>query len=264
MKTTVRLMMLTVLAALLLPGCQKLFDYIKDNPGEAKKYCKVKALKWQRAGEYTSAKVIYNTAGNPLSMLIEGNNGAGVLWDYRFRYDKKNRLSDHIMNLHGAPGVMMWERYSYPSSNKIIDTAFYYSGLITDAVPPNAGNAYQYNVYVFDLDNKGRIYKETQLAADGGVAYETYYTYDAQGNRIADYITYDDKVNPYRTNPVWSLVNREYSVSNTLYTMEHPFHPGNKILAYNEWGLPTKLTSRDAPLFGNHYDTLEIEYQCSK
>ncbi|PZR05785.1 MAG: hypothetical protein DI539_24810 [Flavobacterium psychrophilum] len=113
------------------------------------------------------------------------------------------------------------------------------------------------------LDNKGRIYKTNQLALDGTVAHTTNYAYDAAGNRVTEWATYDDKVNPYRTNPVWSLIHWDYSVNNPLY-FGHPLYPNNGITAYNDWGLPVKMISEDARIFGNRYDTLEIEYQCSK
>ncbi|MBO9561757.1 MAG: hypothetical protein J7621_03250 [Niastella sp.] len=101
------------------------------------------------------------------------------------------------------------------------------------------------------------------MALDGTVAHTTNYAYDAAGNRITEWATYDDKVNPYRTNPVWSLIHWDYSVNNPLY-FGNPLYPNNEITAYNDWGLPVKMISEDAQIFGNRYDTLEIEYQCSK
>lgn len=263
MKKALYLLLFTVAACILLPGCQKLFDYIKDNPGEAKKYCKINKLKWRNYG-YTEAKVTYNAAGNPVSLLIEGNNGAGVIFDYRFRYDNINRITDCIRNVHGSPGAMQWNRYSYPTKNRIIDTVFYYSGLVTDVIPPNANTAIEYTVYAYDLDNNGKVYKTTQFTAEGDVDNEVYSNYTAQGNLILEYVTYDDKMNPYLTHPVWPFVYNDYSLNNRLYTNEHPFQFNNKIVAYNDWGLPTKLTANEALLFGSRYDTLEIEYQCSK
>lgn len=256
MKTALRLMVLTIMASLFLPGCQKLFDYIKDNPGEAKKYCKVKKLKRWQSGEYSEVNIAYNTAGNPVSML--GND-----WEYRFRYDKKNKLTDYIFNLHGSPGAMLWNRFSYPSQKLIVDTAFFYSGLVADVIPPNASTAYDYNVYHHELDTKGRIYKSSMMASDGSVDHVTYYGYDAQGNRTDEYTTYDDKVNPYRTNPVWSFVYWDYSLNNPLYT-NHPLNGSNQIIAYNDWGLPVRIVSDGVQIFGYRYDSLEIEYECKK
>lgn len=259
MRIAQRIMLLSVAMSLFifLPGCQKLFDYIKDHPGEPKKYCKVKKLKRWAYGVYSEINIAYNAAGNPVSVLVDdlGATGGGADMDYRFRYDQQNRLSDYIMNLHGSPGAMSWNRYSYPTQSTVRDTVFYLSGLVTDVIPPNAATAYSYVVYTHYLDNKGRIVQTTQHAPSGD--FFTYYSYDEQGNRVVQDVTYDNKVNPYRTNPVWSFVYWDYSLNN-------PLRVNDQITAYNEWGLPVKLIVDEGQLFGNYCDTVKIEYQCNR
>jgi hypothetical protein len=80
---------------------------------------------------------------------------------------------------------------------------------------------------------------------------------------------YDDKINPCRTNPVWQLIQQDYSVNNAFYTGETPTtydHLPN-ITKHNAYGLPTKYVRNE--FYGSHqlfgipfYDSLEVVYDC--
>src|SRR6185503_15958814 len=71
----------------------------------------------------------------------------------------------------------------------------------------------------------------------------TVYTYDANSNLVVPYpgITYDQMINPYRTNGVFQFTYRDYSLNNKI-----AIDPGTvqrKVPTYNPYGLPVTLPS---------------------
>lgn len=265
-----RMLALVAVAGLLFlfPGCTKLYDYIKDNPGEAKKYCRVQKLKVWWYSTYREINFIYNPDGNPTDMLADNLGVPGYSdndHEYHWRYDKKGRVTDYYDNLRGSLGVFVWHRYWYPDKKRIVDTAFNYSGLITDPVPPNATTAHSYYAYINDLDKEGRIIRNMLYYTNP--PYVTNFAYSLQGNLVktdmvyGNEVPYDNKINVYQTHPVWKQIYEDYSLNNAL--------PSNiAIVSYNEWGLPVKYkyTGIGYPgyLFGHMFDSLEVVYDCRK
>jgi hypothetical protein len=255
-------------AVLLLSGCSKAIDYIRDNPNEVLKQCQVQTL--QVYSDYDGfVNVDYNAAGNPADMLFHFFDSTGPATpsaiDNHFRYDKRNRLTDYLQNYVIAvfgvqPGALLWDRYSYPRANIVVDSFFTYGDmLITDPNPPISSFDY---VRIFQLDGEGRIIKITQGSGPGSV---TNFSYDRNGNLVIPDVTYDSTVNPYRTNAVWMFVFQNYSVNNPHAQSEY-----GPLLSYsdlNPFGLPQVIapvvSGGGGYLFGNDFYRLNITYACS-
>src|SRR5262249_21409757 len=129
---------------------------------------------------------------------------------------------------------------------------------------PNGGNASIFNptpvgmafdyATIITLDDKGRVIK-VQDANDPSF---TSYQYDARGNLIRDGVTYDNKVNPYRTSPVWQLVFKDFSQNNPSKTF---YNGPETITGFNAVGLPLGISSGDY-LFGKLWSGLTFTYAC--
>src|SRR6185369_6306838 len=102
----------------------------------------------------------------------------------------------------------------------------------------------------YQLDKEGRISKVYTLSGlphqppqlDGEV------TYDANGNLplAGPDLSYDDKVNVYRTNKVWQFVFQDYSRNNQVKIDYFFFNE------YNNFGLPTLIRNLTSTSY-NHY-----------
>ena len=84
---------------------------------------------------------------------------------------------------------------------------------------------------IYSYDDHGRIIKEAKkyLKPDLPV-YNFYYAYDANGNQIRSGVIYDNKENLHRTNKIWQLLARDYSINN----------PRTGV-TYNRFNLPTSF-----------------------
>ena len=255
-------------AVLLLSGCSKAIDYIRDNPNGVLKQCQVQTLQ-VNSDNAGFVNVDYNAAGNPTDMLYHFFDSTGPASpsavDNHFRYDKRNRLTDYLQNyvfgIFGVqPGAVTWDRYSYPRANIVVDSFFTYGDmLITDPNPPISSFDY---IRIFQLDGEGRITKITQGSGPGSV---TSFSYDRNGNLVIPGVTYDSTVNPYRTNATWMFVFQNYSVNNPHAQSEY-----GPLLSYsdlNPFGLPQVIaplvSGGGGYLFGNDFYQLNITYACS-
>jgi hypothetical protein len=259
-------------AVLLVSGCTKAIDYFRDNPGEIIKQCQVQTLQVYSDNTGT-VDIDYNAAGNPVDMLYHFFDSTGPATpsalDNHFRYDKRNRLTDYLQNYVSGgpvtiePGALLWDRYSYPRANVVVDSFFEYGDmLITDPNPSISSFDY---VRIFQLDGEGRINKITQGSGPGSV---TNFSYDRNGNLVVPGVTYDSTVNPYRTNAVWMFVFQNYSVNNPHQEIEY-----GQLLTYsdlNAFGLPQVIAPvvsggnlYGGYLFGNDFFQMNITYACS-
>jgi hypothetical protein len=240
----------------LMPGCSKVYDYIHQHPGDDSKICKILKLKFP--GGPGDVNVSYNAAGDPTSMVLEVPWFPGQAnWvDRYFRYDKQHRLSDYLLAYHGSPGPVVWHHYTYPSGKKVVDSMFAYAGLLTDPEPPRSN----FNQLItYNLDAAGRIIKRTygnSAPTDPGTV--TDFVYDSKGNLVRPGISYDKKINIYRTSKVWMFFNVDYSTNN-------PLPAPLKITAYNEFDLP--LVFKDNPSYNNYlfdygFNELQVVYAC--
>ncbi len=103
----------------------------------------------------------------------------------------------------------------------------------------------------YQLDAKGRVVKAIP-SPPTDPSNSTLYAYDARGNLVRPGVTYDDKVNPYRTSSTWMFIYQDYSVNNPSTT---------HVAAYNAYGLPTDITSYG--IFSSNYSPFTIQYSCS-
>ena len=249
---------LTGIALLFLPACSKTVHF--QEPPEVVNGCRIESFTaYTQDGESSSPSVslsfTYNAAGNPLK-IITSASVPNSQYDYHFRYDGFGRLTDFIINYPGEPGAVIWHRYSYPNRKTIVDTTYGYVGLI-DGPPPT----YSFDIYVdiYHLDDKDRIISDN----------DTHFQYDRNGNLVRSGVTYDNKVNLFRTNAVWLLINKDFSLNNPLNGIPNG-PPPLLITGYNSERLPlgfilapgssfaTSLSDRLLFFFTN----LKIGYSC--
>jgi hypothetical protein len=258
-------------------GCKKVYDYIEQHPTGTCDACKIVQVKVTPAGSGIQAMVYdvsYDKKGNMISMLTKDRYD-GSMYDLYFRYDKQNKLTDYIVTRVGSNNVEEW-RYYYYYPGKIIDT-FYLNvtnseALATDPTPPYHVQLAHKLVEEQTLDSKGRVTNVKTYNAASPLQYTTNwnYVYNASENLTFNPTPiYDNKINPYRTNPTWQLVQRDFSVNNAFYNLDdpRPSLPLPSIVSYNEYGLPTKYVINDSygnrPMFGMpFYNSIEITYNC--
>ena len=86
-------------------------------------------------------------------------------------------------------------------------------------------------------------------------------SYDRNGNLVRPGVTYDDKINIYRTNRVWQFINGDYSRNNPVTGggfYSFPVTPA----AYNGAGLPTRFLGPSTLIFGYSFYTMDVTYSC--
>jgi hypothetical protein len=257
---------LIIIVTFYITGCKKIFDQVDKDPGQEFTYCDIKKLKVWFNDSYNEFNVIYNNKGQPKDVL--GINPDTPLtkfsFDQHFRYDKKGRLTDWILNPPGQKQVWLWDTYRYLSDKKVVDTTYapYNYGnpfsFISDQHPPYGGG-FPMRVRIFDYDEYGRVVKMTW---DNSVHV---YEYDTRGNST-DYPgnVYDSGVNIVRTNKIWMFVNNNYNVNN--YTVNYY---GTNVLTYNSYMLPTTIElipgwGHDGEQFMTAFifNKMVVEYDC--
>lgn len=213
--------------------------------------------------------ISYNSKGNPTSM-IRPNVATGAP-NYLFRYDQQHRITDVIWAYENGY-FEQWHHYVYGNkkgSNKhlpITDSIYTFGEIGTGPLPlPNYVSLRYVN---FSYDSYGRIIKavEVDVTPYPGTSTITYH-YNAVGNldevttktgddeSTAQY-TYDNKINVHRTNPIWQLIDRDFSVNNP-YTA----------VSYNTKGLPTLIGAAGVYSYLlNFYSNgeMEIVYDCDQ
>ncbi|HTI10293.1 MAG TPA: hypothetical protein VL832_17115 [Puia sp.] len=248
--------LLLVPAFFIFPACQK--EHCPQDLPHDVKFCPILALKSIDPANpsviQSQYSIHYNTAGNPVDMLFTVGDPYAK-FDYHFRYDQFNRLTDYIQNYTGNTGSIIWHRYSYPSNRTVVDSVFNYgNALITDPAPDPTDFP---SAVVLTLDEKGRIVKSQ---AAGSPTF-TRYQYDGRGNLVRDGISYDNKVNIYRTNYVWQFIFNDFSTNNP----SSPLYNGGPttITSYNSVGLPLVMNGVSY-LFDHIFYTseLDIDYAC--
>jgi len=243
-------------------SCRKLIDYIRDHPGAHDSLCQVTVLKFNKENKYF---ISYNDKGNPITM--KDANRSLAAFDRYFRYDRFNRLSDFLVAYPGSFVADIWHKYGYPRPGYVTDTVMFYDSQNVNGPSPLAMNSYQYDISGYTLDAHERIVKIWSIPNDPPhipVLYKEVH-YDANGNLSLSSpdLSYDDKVNPYRTNKVWQFLFQDYS-RNNIVKNDHLF-----FTTYNSFGLPLairNLQSYNIYVFG--VDNIEaaqmdITYACS-
>ncbi len=243
-------------AFFLLAGCKKFYDYPNPSNGNVCDLCKITKL--MVAGpSYTGGAayeydVTYNTRGDVMSVVRLGFDPVhpGAI-DQHFRYDRSGRLTDYYMNYAGNTGAVIWHRYSYPDRYSIVDSQFNYVGNINDPEPPHT--SFDMRFSIDKVDSKGRIIKNFDYSSYPPPV--GYFSYNSYGNLVLPGISYDNKINPYRTNNTWQQVYNDYSMNNP--------NPGT-IISYNEFGLPSDIKNENGFLFLVPFTEMQIEYDCGQ
>jgi hypothetical protein len=201
----------------------------------------------------------YDANGNLISMRHSHVTDTQI--DVVLSYDSHNRLVEYKRQI--SPGnTQDWVKINPIGGNQpVADSDYQYPDPDFGATPPERYDVLDLANYQYDV--KGRIIHTTDRFIDvvGADTINTDYIYTSQGNLTG--LTYDDKVNYLRTNPVLQYLLRDYSQNNELSDTE--------IDSYNENGLPTHLLHSTFPAniklfdffgFGVGKETY-IEYECS-
>lgn len=227
------------LLTLLLSSCKKVIDYIEQHPDAYIPPCRITNYRvFVGSALLANYVVSYDTKGNPITML-DSDRVHAVGNDHYFRYDKFSRLSDYMQAYAPATGAIAWHKYAYPRPNYVIDTAMFYETGDVRGPSPIAKNTYEYYIYAYTLDQLGRIVKIWDIPNDSPniPSLQNTVVYDANGNLPVSLpiLSYDNKVNPYRTSKIWQFVFQDYSRNNLESTIDN-FSP-----QYNVFGLPLIL-----------------------
>ena len=252
------------IAVFILPGCTKLVDYL-DHHGTPPQLCDIQKIISPALFEgppLDTLYITYNRDGSPASALRHGFADEGNP-NWFFYYDRQGRLTEALTVFSAytvskgkvsGDGIYL-HRYSYDNRNRAITDTFYSGPTFVNGVLTVFHGGI--NVSLLEYDSKDRLIKETftEIPHDGGPAAPQgvrNYSYDANGNLIKPGVTvvYDDKVNFNRTNKVWMLIDRNYSVNNAFTTG-----------TYNSFGLPTKNLP-DFPFLLEGYSSATIQYSC--
>jgi len=254
-------------------SCRKAFDYICNNPDDHISFCRVTQIRG--AGFFPYADVVdtltffYNAKGDPIDMLDRST--ARNSQDQHWRYDNHDRLIAFYITfpppLGTSTGSLTYHKYAYPRPNWVMDTIINYS--TADWPPTYKNNKDEAYIEARLMDNRGRIIKTYSLDAPSlPPQLITVYTYDANSNLVVPYpgITYDQMINPYRTNGVFQFTYRDYSLNNKI-----AIDPGTvqrKVPTYNPYGLPVTLPSVPSifvlPVFdAMNSNPIYIDYACS-
>jgi hypothetical protein len=166
-------------------------------------------------------------------------------------YDENGKLKAY----YDSSGPM-WQSYTYPSPNTIIDSFSYF---------PDPGS-FLYATTI-TLDSKGRAVRYSRADVGSTLPPDvTDISYDSRGNAIIPGATYDNKINPLQTSKPLQLIGRDYSRNNPI---DSTAGSGTSPAAYNRYGLPTKFKypsnfMRQLLFFWGGYDSLSIKYSCDK
>lgn len=268
------------ISMLILSSCRKERLLLKEDPDAIGQFCQIDTFNFGAAPPYYEQVMIsYNHAGDPVTMLPSVPDKYGEDYDdIYFRYDKSDRLVDFFFVYPAAEpytvfplgSIDLWHRFSYPGPRTVVDSFFNYDG---PGIPPVANPPAGYSTLTvsrYELDEKGRIMKTyIQYIASVASYNDTFYTrYDGRGNVVIPGITYDNKVNVYRTNKIWQLIFQDYSMNNPIYPAT-PFYPATtNITSFNKFGLPLQYAFNEGNpfprIFLYQYSYLGISYSCDR
>ena len=276
------LLFLVIIILFTTSSCRKVCDFIRDHPDAHDSVCRVTNLHLSDAfGNPIVADISYNDKGNPVTRFVHfpgyplnvGHIGASNIW---YRYDKHDRLlysySNFTPGFGGPPADpnisygMGFHKYAYPRPNFVTDSLINYPS--DTSYPPIYDSISGTSITGYTLDARGRISKVWNLSRDPHVPPQLIkeMVYDANGNLPlpgAD-LSYDDKINPYRTNGIWQFLFNDYSRNNIVKIDYFYF------TQYNTFGLPLNLRNLQSYpyyyyLFGMNNMAMEMTftYACS-
>ena len=237
-------------------SCEKFTDVIGHPSGNANlKLCNIQKITTYNNNDSLVFEFSYNQKGNPTQLTT--NKTQQGLYNLQFRYNQQHRLKDYYAEpLPGQPIDFNYlHKFTYDNNNRIIIDSNYMGG--TFAAVDN-GTQTPVQIVHFEYDNQGRIKTAKEISYPGSSAESEYintYSYDANGNLENQGVSYDDKINWARTNPIWMFLRRDYSLNN-------PFNA----VVYNQYKLPVQLNEPQSPysIFVGpvYYGNSIIQYQC--
>jgi len=277
------LLFLAIIILFTSSSCRKVLDFIHDHPDAHDSLCRITNINlWDVNSKPIVVDISYNNKGNPTTMFVhfpgKPYDALGQILEVNrwFRYDKYNRLLYYFVNFPPGdggppadPNIMHgfgFHKYAYPRPNFITDSLIYYPN--DTSYPPLYKNGFDTFITGYTLDARGRISKVWSLSADPHQPPQLIkeMVYDANGNLPlpgAD-LSYDDKVNPYRTNRIWQFIYNDYSRNNVV-KMDYFY-----FTQYNNFGLPLNLRNlQDYPYYhylfnmGNSNREMTFAYACS-
>jgi len=253
-------------ALIALPSCRKACDFIHDHPDAHDSLCRITRLTVRGFFRNPDTfNIAYNAKGNPVSMLAKDPPGTLGNVDHYYRYDRFDRLSDYMITFIGSTGAIGWDKYAYPRKDYVTDTSFSYVGTVDGPSPVSTGVT-SYSIRAYTLDAHGRIVKVWEVPTDPHQppVLQRTITYDANGNLPlpSPDLSYDDKVNIYRTSKTWQFVYNDYSRNNVIKD-DHLFFP-----TYNSFGLPLYIRNLESyyiyPFNIENTDpVMTVTYACS-
>lgn len=232
-------------------SCEKVEEYLEENPDADIKICNItKFTENSGPSGPRVANFTYDVWGNPTKVVVN-NPGTGNP-NRIFKYDGRRRLKEYRGEYTNG-NYEFWYRYAYDAASRVVADTVYIFG----AIAPEPTTYFDRRVTHYTYDAQNRIIQTSTVSTVfPGPAVVKNYAYDAAGNKILPGIMYDTKVNVHRTNRVWMLIDREYSVNNPL-TAE----------TYNMHGLPLSIALGDNDILrgfiGFYLNDSDIEYLCN-
>lgn len=202
----------------------------------------------------------YNNNNDPVKVTVGPSQGMG-LPDLSFAYDNKKRLVTFsgVFHVHTEFDFQFVHRYGYYQNRVVTDTVYELGFFNAAGEPVNYLNKF---LKYLKYDALNRIIQDSMILLHPvfvSPAVVANIRYDANGNRIAKDaagvtpVVYDDKLNLYRTNRVWMLIYRDYSLNNPVGAT-----------SYNSVGLPLTYPANDPTVTGvgvQAYATT-LTYEC--
>jgi len=248
MKKKLVTLFMGILMLAFLPGCEKVFDYIHDNPSQDFTDCQIKEITLPGGikGTFT-----YNRYGDPVSVIYTSTSSERP--NFSFKYDNKKRLIESLSYFDNST-YYYWSKYKYNNNGLIVSDSTYEAGVIENGVPVSGdGSVRLVRNYIYDAQN--RIVKIVQHWPDfPDEEGEAEWFYDANGNRQLDPSrtdAYDSKMNIHRTHKVFMFIDRDYSLNNPVGATD-----------YNAKYLPTKFASTNGRLLDVSLANGQVTYKC--
>jgi hypothetical protein len=221
-----------------LTGCYKVI--LRPTGGAALCNIETMTIPGYLPGETYHRTFEYDEFGNPVSVkVVENEDGTGFA-TFSFNYDNRHQLtgyvgySEHRFIYNGRGQIIIdSNRRNYTGGDSRYEDRLYYDffGRITKVV--------------------SKFYYDYYDAEEVGTVVTGNFEYDERGNLIKPGVVYDDKVSIYRTNPIWMLIHRNYSMNNEITAT-----------AYNAQGLPLSYDTWDAQFLG--MPIITVDYKCEE
>jgi hypothetical protein len=232
-KSSSILVMCIGVVAAILSGCQKGLDLSDKEiattplPGQAVN-CRIESMWVQTDFGDEFRLVLYDEYENPVVITTPGI-GTGHPY-ITFKYDSWHRLRQYCGEYIGGSFEFL-HVYGFDHNGRIgIDTGYVFGSPIDHPV-----HYLDRSISTIEYDNQNRIVKVVSDYERTHYHFESRYDYDVAGNLMYPddpRVTYDNKMNLYRTSDIWMFLARDYSMNNPFVAT-----------AYNAAGFPTVMNN---------------------